>query len=391
MQDLNLTDQRLLIREDLNVPMENGEITNDERITRALPTIEMALKANARVMILSHSGRPVEGEYDAQYSLAPVSRALSEKLQRDIPLVTDWLDGVDVTPGQAVLCENVRFNVGEKENDSALAKRMAGICDIFVMDAFATAHRAQASTVGVAEYAPIACAGPLLSSELNTLTHALQDPKRPLVAIVGGSKLATKIEVLDSLVDKVDQLIVGGGIANTFLKARGCAIGKSLFEANWVSSAKELLIKAEKKGVSIPLPQDVVVAKQLSPDATAEIKSVDEVADDDCIFDVGPQTAASYPSLMAEAGTIVWNGPIGVFEIEAFSKGTEALGKAIAASQAYSIAGGGDTLAALDKFGVSSQMSYISTGGGAFLEFLEGRALPAITLLEKRAKKYEQK
>ena len=389
MTDLDLTDQRVLIREDLNVPMEKGEITSDERIMRVLPTLEKALKANARVMILSHWGRPKEGEYDAHYSLAPVSRVLSEKLNRDIPLVTDWLDGVDVAPGQAVLCENVRFHVGEKENDSVLAKRMAQCCDIFVMDAFATAHRAQASTTGVAEYAPMACAGPLLSAELNALGTALHDPKRPLVAVVGGSKVSSKIHVLDALVDKVDQLIVGGGIANTFLKAKGFPIGKSLYEPDWVESTQKLLLKAQKAGVSIPLPCDVVVAKRLAPDAEAVIKAVDQVADDDCIFDVGPQTAATYPSLMAQAGTVVWNGPVGVFEMAAFSQGTEALGQAIAASQAYAIAGGGDTLAALEKFGISDQMSYISTGGGAFLEFLEGKTLPAVALLEKRAKEYE--
>lgn len=385
MSDLDLANKRVLIREDLNVPMENGRVTSDERIVRALPTIQMALKENARVMILSHLGRPEEGKYDSAFSLAPVAKILSEKLGQEVPLVKEWLDGVEVLPGQAVLCENVRFNVGENENDPALSKRMAKLCDVFVMDAFATAHRAQASTVGVGEFAPIACAGPLLTSELEALSRSLQNPKHPLVAIVGGSKVSTKFQVLEALLNKVDQLIVGGGIANTFLKAQGYEIGKSLYEPEWVVKAGELLTKAKKKNVAIPLPEDVVVAKELKADAKATVKSIDDIAADDCIFDVGPKTAGHYPHWMSNAETIVWNGPVGVFEMAIFSQGTRALGEAIAASAAYSIAGGGDTLAALDKFGIEQQISYISTGGGAFLEFLEGRTLPAVAMLEKRA------
>ncbi len=384
MSDLDLANKRVLIREDLNVPMENGRVTSDERIVRALPTIQMALKENARVMILSHLGRPEEGKYDSAFSLAPVAKILSEKLGQEVPLVKEWLDGVEVLPGQAVLCENVRFNVGENENDPALSKRMAKLCDVFVMDAFATAHRAQASTVGVGEFAPIACAGPLLTSELEALSRSLQNPKHPLVAIVGGSKVSTKFQVLEALLNKVDQLIVGGGIANTFLKAQGYEIGKSLYEPEWVAKAGELLTKAKKKNVAIPLPEDVVVAKELKADAKATVKSIDDIAADDCIFDVGPKTAGHYPHWMHNAGTIVWNGPVGVFEMPAFSQGTRALGNAIAASAAYSIAGGGDTLAALDEFGIEQQISYISTGGGAFLEFLEGQTLPAVAMLEKR-------
>ncbi|WP_423063381.1 phosphoglycerate kinase [Candidiatus Paracoxiella cheracis] len=384
MSDLDLANKRVLIREDLNVPMENGRVTSDERIVRALPTIQMALKENARVMILSHLGRPEEGKYDSAFSLAPVAKILSEKLGQEVPLVKEWLDGVEVLPGQAVLCENVRFNVGENENDPALSKRMAKLCDVFVMDAFATAHRAQASTVGVGEFAPIACAGPLLTSELQALSRSLQNPKHPLVAIVGGSKVSTKFQVLEALLNKVDQLILGGGIANTFLKAQGYEIGKSLYEPEWVAKAGELLTKAKKKNVAIPLPEDVVVAKELKADAKATVKSIDDIAADDCIFDVGPKTAGHYPHWMHNAGTIVWNGPVGVFEMPAFSQGTRALGNAIAASAAYSIAGGGDTLAALDEFGIEQQISYISTGGGAFLEFLEGQTLPAVAMLEKR-------
>jgi len=389
MSNLDLSNKRVLIREDLNVPMENGRVTNDERIIRALPTIQMAIKQNARVMILSHLGRPQESEFDSKFSLAAVAEILSEKLACDVPLIKDWLDGVNLAPGQVVLCENVRFNLGEKSNDAALSKRMASLCDVFVMDAFATAHRAQASTVGVGEFAPVACAGPLLSSELDALSRLLENPKHPLVAIVGGSKVSTKFEVLEALLNKVDQLIVGGGIANTFLKAKGYSIGKSLFESDWVAKANELLVKAHDKGVDIPLPEDAVVAKELTPQAVATVKSMDDIADDDCIFDVGPKAAAHYPQWMANAGTIVWNGPVGVFEMESFSQGTRALSQAIAASTAYSIAGGGDTLAALDKFGIESQISYISTGGGAFLEFLEGRALPAVVMLEKRANNNE--
>lgn len=386
MSTLDLTNQRVLIREDLNVPIKNGNITSEERIDRALPTIQRALQANARVMIMSHLGRPTEGKFDAEFSLAPVAAVLSKKLKQDVPLISNWLDGVEIKPGQAVLCENVRFNVGENDNDPALAKRMAALCDIFVMDAFATAHRAQASTVGVADYAPVACAGPLLVEEVDALTHALQNPKRPLIAIVGGSKVSTKIQLLESLLDKVDQLIVGGGIANTFLKAQGYPIGKSLYEPDWLETAKQFWQTAAKKKVSIPLPTDVIVATELSAQAKASIKTRDQVADNDSIFDVGLQTAASYRRLLMQAGTIIWNGPVGVFEIEQFSQGTQALAEAVAASQAYSLAGGGDTIAALHQFGVAERISYISTGGGAFLEFIEGRTLPGIAILEQRAK-----
>lgn len=386
LSDMSLAQKRVLIREDFNVPMQEGVISNAERILRALPTLEIALKAQARVILLSHWGRPHEGQWDPQYSLAPVAQALSRELNQPVPLLKEWLSGVDVAPGHVVLCENVRFQVGEKENSPVLAQRMAALCDIFVMDAFATAHRAEASTVGVAEYAPIACAGPLLSAEVAVLTKMLTHPKRPLIAIVGGSKVSTKIHLLEALLEKVDQLIVGGGIANTFLKAKGYPIGKSLYESDWVNHATAFFEKAARKGVSIPLPQDVVVTQQIMPDAKARIKRVEEVAHDDYIVDVGPATTANYPAWMAQAGTIVWNGPLGIFEIEAFSHGTRALGSAIAASSAYSIAGGGDTLAALEQFGISQQISYISTGGGAFLEFLEGKTLPAIAILENRAK-----
>ena len=388
MSDVDLIWQRVLIREDLNVPMEAGKITNDKRIILALPTIEKALEAKARVMVLSHLGRPEEGKYDVAFSLAPVAEALSKKLNRPVIRVKNWLDGINVEPGAVVLCENVRFNRGENENDSELAKRMAKLCDVFIMDAFATAHRGQASTVGVAKYAPIACAGPLLVSEVKALSRALKNPKKPLVAIVGGSKVSTKIQLLENLLDKVDQLIVGGGIANTFLKAQGYPIGKSLYEDNWLETAKQFLRKAKEKNVSIPLPVDVIVAKELLKDAKPRVTSIEAIAENESIFDVGPKTRGGYAKLMSQAGTIVWNGPVGVFEIAAFSRGTHALAKAIAQSRAYSIAGGGDTLAALDKFDLTNQLSYISTAGGAFLEFLEGKILPAIKILTERAKYY---
>lgn len=391
MSDIDLDNKRVLIREDLNVPMENGKITNDERIIRVLPTIEKALKANGRIIILSHLGRPQEGKFDPDFSLAPIAEVLSKKLNRKVSLVKNWLDGVTVESGTVVLCENVRFNVGENNNDSALAQRMAKLCDVFVMDAFATAHRAQASTVGVAEYAPIACAGPLLVSEIEALSWALHNPKKLVVAIVGGAKVSSKIHLLENLLDKVDQLIVGGGIANTFLKVKGYAIGKSLCENDWLYHARQFCEKAAEKNISIPLPVDVIVASQLSKDVKSTVKTVDAIADNESIFDIGPKTSASYARLMAQAGTIVWNGPVGVFEIEAFSQGTCALAQAIADSDAYSIAGGGDTLAALDRFGLTNQLSYISTGGGAFLEFLEGKTLPPIEILIQRAKSYEQK
>ena len=391
ISNLNLHKKRVMIREDLNVPMKNGKITNDERIVRALPTIQKAIEQKARVMILSHLGRPEEGKFEKEFSLIPVARLLSEKLNQKVPLVNDWLEGVAVEPGQTILCENVRFNKGENENNTELAKRIAGLCDIFVMDAFATAHRAQASTTGVAEYAKLACAGPLFISEVETLSRALENFQKPLVAAVGGSKVSSKIHLLENLLDKVDQLIVGGAIANTFLKAQGYPIGKSLCENEWLGAAQQFWGKTAEKNVSLPLPVDVIVADELLEDAKATVKNIDAVTSEEFIFDVGPNTSATYAKLMAQAGTIIWNGPIGVFEIEAFSQGTCALAQAIAKSTAYSIVGGGDTLAALDKFNLTDKISYISTGGGAFLEFLEGKILPAIKILTQRAKEYEQK
>ena len=388
IDDIDLNNKRVLIREDLNVPIKDGKITSLERIQRALPTIKKALSANARVILLSHLGRPKEGEFNPEFSLAPVADALSEALNQTVTLVTDYLNGADVAPGEVVLCENVRFNAGEKNNDPALSKRLAALCDVFVMDAFATAHRAQASTAGVTEYAPIACSGPLLQQELNALSDAMDMPKQPLVAIVGGSKVSTKIQVLDALIDKVDVLIVGGGIANTFLAAEGHPVGQSLYESDWLSSAKTLLARAKSNNVSIPLPVDVTVAKSFSESAESAVKALSDVAKDDMILDVGPQTAAQYPALMQQAGTIVWNGPVGVFEFKNFSQGTRALGQAIAASDAFSIAGGGDTIAAIETFKLSDQISYICTGGGAFLEYLESKPLPAVVALEERAKQY---
>lgn len=384
MKNIDLRDQRVIVREDLNVPMRDGSITNDARIQRALPTLKIAQSQGARVLVLSHLGRPQEGTFDAQYSLAPVAARLSELLKTPVRLVDDWLDGVEIAPGEVALAENIRFLKGEKANDNALAQCMAQQCDVFVMDAFATAHRAQASTAGIAEYAPIACAGPLMETELNALGQALDHPKKPLVAIVGGSKVSTKIQLLDALIDKVDMLVVGGGIANTLLAAKGLPIGKSLYEADWVERAKDLLEKAEQKGMHIPLPTDVAVAKTFSADADARYCDVSAVAEDDMILDVGPKTAATFAPLLKEAGTIVWNGPVGVFEFAPFSQGTRALAKAVANSAAYSIAGGGDTLAALDVFGVADDISYVSTGGGAFLAYLQGDTLPAVAVLQKR-------
>jgi phosphoglycerate kinase len=386
MSALNLANKRVMIREDLNVPMQDGEITSDERIRRALPTIQAALSQNAAVIVLSHLGRPIEGEPDDQYSLAPIAAALSQALQQEVPLIKDWLDGVDVAPGHVVLCENVRFNVGEASNDAALSQKMAALCDVFVMDAFAVAHRSHASTVGVVEYANIACAGPLLASELETLSTVFSDPKHPVVAIVGGSKVSTKFELLDALLDKVDVLIPGGGIANTFLAAAGHSIGQSLCEADWVAPAKELLESAKQKEVKIALPIDVSVATKFAESATATDRCLEEITEDEMILDVGPKTAESYAALMANAATIVWNGPVGVFEFPAFSRGTQALADAIVASPAFSIAGGGDTIAALDQFSLSEKIGYICTGGGAFLEYLEGKALPGIVALERQGK-----
>ncbi len=387
MADLNLTDQRVLIREDLNVPVKDGRVTSAKRIQAALPTIQLAVDSGAKVILLSHRGRPTEGEYNQDQSLQPIADYLTEKCNLKVRLEKDWLSGVELNAGEIVLCENVRFQVGEKSNDEQLAKQMASLCDIFVMDAFGTAHRAQASTHGVAKFAPISCAGPLLKKELDSLQKALHEPARPMVAIVGGSKVSTKLTVLETLLDRVDQLIVGGGIVNTFLAAIGKPVGKSLYEANLVDTAKALLTKAASNNTQIPLPIDVVCAKEFSESARATTKLVDEVEEDDLILDIGPQSSQQLASLMQDAGTIVWNGPVGVFEFEAFANGTEVMAKAIANSQAFSIAGGGDTLAAVDKFGLEEKISYISTGGGAFLEYLEGKKLPAVEVLEKRFNK----
>ncbi len=385
MADLNLKNQRVLIREDLNVPVKNGHVTSAKRIEAALPTIRLSIEKNAKVILLSHLGRPKEGEYDEEQSLLPIANYFREKCGLNVRLEKNWLDGFDVDVGEVVLCENVRFQVGEKSNDDKLAKQIASLCDVYVMDAFGTAHRAQASTHGVAKYAPIACAGPLLKKELDSLEKALTDPARPMVAIVGGAKVSTKLKLLESLLDKVDQLIVGGGIANTFLAAAGKPVGKSLYEKDLLSIAKELLAKAESLKTEIPLPTDVVCATEFSDTAKATTKVVEEVKDEDMILDFGPQSSQKLASFMSDAGTIVWNGPVGVFEFEAFSHGTEVMARAIANSNAFSIAGGGDTLAAVDKFGLENQISYISTGGGAFLEYLEGRSLPAVEILKERA------
>lgn len=385
MHDVDLAGRRVLIREDLNVPIADGEIQSAARIRACLPTLRAAQKAGARVMVMSHLGRPKEGQPDQSHSLAPVARALSEALGCDVPLVQDWLDGVDVGPGEIVLCENVRFFRGEKANAPDLAKRMAALCDVFVMDAFGTAHRAQASTEGVARYAPIACAGPLLMAEIEALTAALEAPKQPCVVIVGGSKVSTKLKLLESLSRIADGLIVGGGIANTFLAAAGHNVGASLYEPDLVEAARNIRQDIESRGGQLPLPTDVVVATEVAPEAQPEIQSVDEVESDEMILDVGPETRAVFAEMLHNAGTIVWNGPVGVFEVNQFGGGTQALAEAIAASSAFSIAGGGDTLAAIEKYGVEEQVSYISTGGGAFLEFLEGKTLPAIAVLEERA------
>jgi phosphoglycerate kinase len=385
MTDLNLKDKRVLIREDLNVPVKNGKVTSDIRIQASLPTIKKAMEAGAKVIVMSHLGRPTEGEYNEEYSMKPVADHLSKLLGKPVRLVKDWLNGVDVASGEVVICENVRFNPGEKKNKDDVSKKMAALCDIFVMDAFGTAHRAEASTHGVAKYAPIACAGPLLAAELEALGKALENPVRPLVAIVGGSKVSTKLTVLESLSKIVDQLIVGGGIANTFIKAAGHPIGKSLCENDLVDEAKRLAAAAKARGGDIPVPTDVVVGKEFKETAPATLKKVSEVTDDDMIFDVGPDTAKKFAEILKSAGTIVWNGPVGVFEFDQFGAGTKALAEAIAESKAFSIAGGGDTLAAVDKYGVSDKISYISTGGGAFLEFLEGKKLPAVAILEERA------
>ena len=384
MTDLDLAGKRVLIRQDLNVPVADGKVTSDQRITASIPTLKLALEKGAAVMVTSHLGRPKEGAWSEADSLAPVAARLSELLGFEVPLVRDYLDGVDVRPGQLVLLENCRMNLGEGKDDEALSKQYAALCDVFVMDAFGTAHRAQASTHGAIRFAKQAAGGPLLMAELDALDKALASPARPLLAIVAGSKVSTKLELLSSLVGKVDQLIVGGGIANTFIAALGHGVGKSLVELDLIDTAKRIMADAKARGADIPLPLDVVVAPAFAADAPATIKRIDEVAADDMILDIGPQTAQAYAALIAKAGTVVWNGPVGVFEFDAFGHGTEAVARAIAASPAFSIAGGGDTLAAVDKYGIEDEVSYISTGGGAFLEFLEGKTLPAVAALEAR-------
>ncbi|MBY4597860.1 phosphoglycerate kinase [bacterium BD-1] len=385
MADLDLAGKRVLIREDLNVPVKDGHITSEQRITAALPTMKLALEKGASVMVTSHLGRPKEGTWTAEDSLAPVAARLSELLGREVPLVKDWVDGVQVQPGQLVLLENCRMNVGEGKDDEALARKYAALCDVFVMDAFGTAHRAQASTHGAIRFARVACGGPLLMAELDALAKALHAPARPLVAIVAGSKVSTKLELLSNLVSKVDQLIVGGGIANTFIAAMGHPVGKSLCENDLLDTARQIMADAKARGAEIPVPTDVVVAPAFAADAPATVKKVSEVGADDMILDIGPETAARYAAMIARAGSVIWNGPVGVFEFDAFGKGTETLARAIAASSAFSIAGGGDTLAAVDKYGVEAGISYISTGGGAFLEFCEGKELPAVAALKARA------
>jgi phosphoglycerate kinase len=385
MADMDLRGKRVLIREDLNVPVQDGLVTSDARIRAALPTIRQALERGARVFILSHLGRPQEGQFDEALSLKPVAARLSELLGTAVPLKRDWLDGVDCEPGTAVLCENVRFNKGEKKDDPALARRMADLCDVFVMDAFGTAHRAEASTHGVVRFAKSACAGPLLVGELDALERALEKPARPLVAIVAGSKVSTKLTVLESLLAKVDKLIVGGGIANTFLAATGVAVGKSLYEPDLLDVARRLMEQARARGAEIPLPTDVVVAKELAATAHADVRSIHEVRADERILDIGPDTADRLSGMLQSAGTIIWNGPVGVFEFDQFGEGTRAIAQAIARSKAFSLAGGGDTLAAIEKYAVEDGISYISTGGGAFLEFVEGKKLPAVAALEERA------
>jgi phosphoglycerate kinase len=385
MLSLDLKDKRVLIREDLNVPIQDGAVSSDARIRASLPTIQAALTARARVMLMSHLGRPEEGKYAEEFSLAPVAKRLAQLLGVPVALKKDWLDGVAVSAGEVVLLENVRFNKGEKKDAEDLSRKMAALCDIYVMDAFGTAHRAEASTHGVAKYAPVACAGPLLVSELSALETALEKPARPLLAIVAGSKVSTKLTVLESLLGKVDQLIVGGGITNTFLAALGFNVGKSLYEPAMLDICKRLLDQSKKRGIVIPMPTDVVVATEFSAKAEADVKPVGTVSDNEMILDIGPDSAEAMSMLIASAGTILWNGPVGVFEFEQFGEGTRTLAKAIARSKAFSLAGGGDTLAAIEKYGVEDSISYISTGGGAFLEFVEGKKLPAVEILEKRA------
>lgn len=381
MTQLDLAGKRVLIREDLNVPVKDGVVTSDARIRAALPTIQQALEAGAKVIVMSHLGRPTEGEFAEEFSMAPVAAHLGKLLERDVPVIKDWQGGVELADGELALLENVRFNKGEKKDDEALSKAYASLCDIFVMDAFGTAHRAQASTHGVAKFAPVACAGPLLATELDALGKALANPARPMVAIVGGSKVSTKLTVLETLSDKVDQLIVGGGIANTFLAAAGNQVGKSLYEEDLITNAKALMEKCE-----IPVPTDVVTGKEFSETAAAELKAAGEVVEDDMIFDIGPDSANAIAEILKNAKTILWNGPVGVFEFDQFGDGTKALSNAIAESAGFSVAGGGDTLAAIDKYDIADKVSYISTGGGAFLEYVEGKVLPAVAVLEERAK-----
>jgi len=385
MTDLDLAGKRVLIREDLNVPIVDGEVGDDTRIRASLPTMKHAMESGARVMVCCHLGRPTEGEYDDQFSLAPVARHLSGLLGREVRLIKDYLNNApEIADGELVLLENIRFNVGEKKNDEALSKKYASLCDVYVMDAFGTAHRAQASTHGAGQFAPVACAGPLLANELEALGKALDNPARPMVAIVGGSKVSTKLTVLESLSKVVDQLVVGGGIANTFVAAAGHPVGKSLYEADLIDTCKTLSAAARSRGGNIPVPTDVVCGKEFSPTAEATLKNVADVADDDMIFDIGPDSARDLIDILKKAGTIVWNGPVGVFEFDQFADGTRAIAEAIAESSAFSIAGGGDTLAAIAKYNLGDKVSYISTGGGAFLEFLEGKKLPAVAMLEER-------
>ncbi|MEE8059136.1 MAG: phosphoglycerate kinase [Pseudomonadales bacterium] len=381
MLDLNLAGKRVLIREDLNVPINAGKVSSDARIYAALPTIEHALQVGAKVIVMSHLGRPTEGEFDPQFSMQPVADHLTGLLGRAVPVINDWQNGVELANGELALLENVRFNPGEKKDDQALSKAYASLCDIFVMDAFGTAHRAQASTHGVAKYAPVACAGPLLTGELEALSRALANPQRPMVAIVGGSKVSTKLTVLETLADRVDQLVVGGGIANTFLAASGKPVGKSLCEHGLIDNAKKLMAKTD-----IPIPVDVVTGKEFSAGTAASLKPADAVEEDDMIFDIGPETAAQIADILKNAKTILWNGPVGVFEFDQFGEGTKAISEAIANSDAFSLAGGGDTLAAIDKYAIADNISYISTGGGAFLEYVEGKVLPAVAVLEERAR-----
>lgn len=381
-----LSGKRVFIRSDLNVPLQEGRITEDTRVRASVPAIRMALDAGAAVMVTSHLGRPTEGELRPEDTLAPVATRLSELLERPVRLVQNWVDGVEIAPGEVVLLENCRCNRGEKKNDEALARKMAALCDVYVNDAFGTAHRAEATTHGMAQYAPLACAGPLLEAELVALGRALSEPKRPLVAIVAGSKVSTKLSILRALSEKVDQLVVGGGIANTFMLAAGLPIGKSLAESEQIGEARAVIETMKQRGADVPIPVDVVCAKTFSADAAADVKAAGDVAEDDMILDIGPRTAEQLAEILAKAGTIVWNGPVGVFEFDAFANGTEVLARAIANSPAFSIAGGGDTLAAIAKYGIADDIGYISTGGGAFLEFLEGKRLPAVAVLEDRAK-----